>query len=144
MKTIDPILYDKLYKSLSVHTEGGVIHPDSDDIEYVISIVCDYYGIGGEFDFEKISKRIMDYLKTDHHPHTKIIITSTESEIVEGVKCVKSDILHPVTPDSDLENLFHQFLNYSSDSCSLEASDAERTELEWNLFVQNRFKQKQP
>lgn len=140
MKTIDPILYDELYKSLSVQTESGVIYPDSDDIEEVIDIVCDYVGFGDKFDFDKISKKIMEYLRTEFHPHTKIIITSTESEIVEGVKCVKHDTPCFKASEIDLEDLFHQFLNYRSDSCSLEASDAERTELEWRLFVQSHFK----
>lgn len=140
MKSIDPVLYNELYKSLSVDTESGMIYPDFDDIDEVISIVCDYFGLGDKLDFEKISKQIMSYLSHEYHPHAKIIITSTESEIVEGVKCIRSDIKSPTIKEPDLENLFSQFLNYRSDSCSLEASDAEKTDLEWRSFIQEHFK----
>lgn len=136
MRNIEKNLYDSLYKALTIENETGYCYPDSDDIGEVIDIVCDHYGIsdGNNFNFDKVAKVMMNYLRTNHHPHTKIIITSTECEMVEGLKSVvnnefkKSDVEY-------LSGLFNMFLNHQSDSCSLEASDAEKTDLEWRKFI---------
>ena len=36
---------------------------------------------------------LMILLDKEHHPHTTIIVTSTNTEIVEGVACVQNDVL---------------------------------------------------
>lgn len=36
-----------------------------------------------------------------------------------------------------MPNMFHEFINSSSDACSLEASQAEQTEKEWRLYTEN-------
>lgn len=41
--------------------------------------------------FEDATKPLMKYLSENHHPHTKCIVESNSSEIVEGVKCFNSD-----------------------------------------------------
>lgn len=41
-------------------------------------------------DFEILSRQMIQYLNKNHHPHTKIIITTNNAEIVEGVKCIQT------------------------------------------------------
>lgn len=38
--------------------------------------------------FESAAKPLMKYLAENHHPHTTIILTSTECEIVEGIQSI--------------------------------------------------------
>lgn len=38
--------------------------------------------------FESAAKPLMKYLAENHNPHTSIILTSTECEIVEGIKSI--------------------------------------------------------
>lgn len=41
--------------------------------------------------FEETAKLMMKYLAENHNPHTTVIITSTDAELVEGKMCVKSE-----------------------------------------------------
>lgn len=41
--------------------------------------------------FEELAKLTMKYLAENHHPHTTIIITSTNAELVEGKMCVSTN-----------------------------------------------------
>ena len=38
-----------------------------------------------EDEFYAITEKVMQYLKNNHHPHTRIIIDSDTAELVEGV-----------------------------------------------------------
>lgn len=41
--------------------------------------------------FEEIAKLMIKYLAENHNPHTTVIITSTDAELVEGKICVKTN-----------------------------------------------------
>jgi len=41
-------------------------------------------------EIEKELKIVMDFLKKNHHPHIKIVINSTTSELVEGLETIQS------------------------------------------------------
>ena len=41
--------------------------------------------------FEEVIKDVMKWLAENHHPHTTIIITSTNAELVEGIESVVTD-----------------------------------------------------
>lgn len=36
--------------------------------------------------FEELMRPVIKYLAENHHPHTSIIVTSTNAELVEGVR----------------------------------------------------------
>jgi len=40
--------------------------------------------------FEEVVKEVMKWLAENHHPHTTIIITATDAELVEGIECVST------------------------------------------------------
>lgn len=40
--------------------------------------------------FESAAKPLMKYLAENHNPHTSIILTSTDCELVEGKYCINT------------------------------------------------------
>lgn len=42
-------------------------------------------------DFKQLARPIMKYLCNHHHPHTTIIISGTNAEILEGIESVGTD-----------------------------------------------------
>lgn len=40
--------------------------------------------------FEELAKLMIKYLAENHNPHTTVIITSTDAELLEGKMCVKT------------------------------------------------------
>lgn len=46
---------------------------------------------GNPLDFATISKLMIKYINDNHHPHCTIIVTNTHAEILEGIKCVKTN-----------------------------------------------------
>ena len=44
-------------------------------------------------EMQELIKKLMIQLDREHHPHTSIIVTSTTSEVVEGVASVSNDDL---------------------------------------------------
>ena len=41
--------------------------------------------------FEEVCRPLMEWLTTNKHPHTKVIVESDSAEMVEGVVCFKTD-----------------------------------------------------
>lgn len=41
--------------------------------------------------FEEVVKEVMKWLAENQHPHTTVIITATNAELVEGIKSVVTD-----------------------------------------------------
>lgn len=41
--------------------------------------------------FEEAARPLIKYLAENHHPHTTCIVTNTDAEILEGIKCIKTD-----------------------------------------------------
>jgi thiamine pyrophosphokinase len=42
-------------------------------------------------DFDSVADLAIKYLAENHHPHTTMIVTATDAEVAEGVKCYSSD-----------------------------------------------------
>ncbi len=42
-------------------------------------------------EFEYASKPLMKYLAENHHPHTKVIVESNSSQLLEGLKSIVTD-----------------------------------------------------
>ncbi|TAI99817.1 hypothetical protein [Pectobacterium versatile] len=42
-------------------------------------------------DFEATIRPVIKYLAENHHPHTHIVVTSTDAELSEGVQAVSTD-----------------------------------------------------
>ena len=36
-------------------------------------------------EFERVTRPVIKYMAENHHPHTKLIVTATGAELVEGV-----------------------------------------------------------
>lgn len=56
--------------------------------------------------FEHAAKPLIDYLAANHHPHTKVIVTSDSAELVEGYKMYRPSIIKiSKEPDSGIRSL---------------------------------------
>jgi thiamine pyrophosphokinase len=42
-------------------------------------------------DFDSVADLAIKYLAENHHPHTTMIVTATDVEVAEGVKCYSND-----------------------------------------------------
>ncbi len=41
--------------------------------------------------FESVAKMMIKYLAENHHPHTTVIITSTNAELLEGQQSISTN-----------------------------------------------------
>lgn len=52
--------------------------------------------------FEHAAKPLIDYLTKNHHPHTKVIVTSESAELVEGLKMYRTSTIQPAEQSKSL------------------------------------------
>jgi len=70
-------------------------------------------------EFESATEHLMDYLRKNHHPHCTVIVTSTTSELVEGLM----SHLNPSFPSPADNDAIRKALEQVSDSKIIEQLD---------------------
>lgn len=87
-----------------VYSAGAHLQPVTIDAKNNWPFMHRYVNPLNEFEFS--AKPLIDYLVKNHHPHTKVIVTSDSAELVEGYKMYRPSIIKiSKEPDSGIRSL---------------------------------------
>lgn len=63
-------------------TPGHMVHPPQKQSQGESA--------GGNKSFAEVVGPVMEWLETNKHPHTSVIIDASHAEMVEGIECVRA------------------------------------------------------